>query len=112
MTDFFPTLLDIAGTKKIQWLPLDGTTFYDNLTGSPSHQRSYVYWYWTASGGNKVKTFIADYNYKLYDSANGGAFYNIALDKYELNPLLHGNLTPAEKKEKSSFSKILKNATL
>ncbi|HRI20787.1 MAG TPA: sulfatase-like hydrolase/transferase [Panacibacter sp.] len=110
MTDFFPTMLDIIGAKKNVWLPLDGTTFYDNLTGLPAKQRSYVYWYWTASGGSKVKSFIADYNYKLYDSLNGGGFYNITLDKYELNPIPPERLTPAEKKEKSTFAKILKNA--
>jgi hypothetical protein len=35
MTDFFPTIADIAKTSLTAWKPLDGVTFYDNIIGTP-----------------------------------------------------------------------------
>jgi arylsulfatase A len=110
MTDFFVTIADIAGTGLSIYRPLDGTSFYDNITGNidPLKQRNYVYCYWPREYQQKVNlSYVTDYNYKLYYSLNGGNFYNIRLDKYEKNPIPDNQLTTAEQKRKIKFTKII-----
>ncbi len=114
MTDFLPTFAEIAKiSKPTTWGTLDGTTFYDNLIGNPVRQRSWVYCYWPTYNIFKHPSisFVYDYNYKLYDSINGGNFYNIRKDLYEQNPIPNGKLTPDEKEKRETFNKIL-NAAL
>lgn len=110
MTDFLPTFAKIAGIPKpTTWGPLDGVTFYDNLIGNPSKQRSSVYCFWPTYNPQKYPSvsYIFDYNYKLYDSINGGKFYNIRNDVYEKSPIPNSQLTPEEKEIKDDFNKIL-----
>ena len=113
MTDFFPTFAKLAGVTSAglaPYKPLDGTSFYDNLTGniSPLTQRSTVYCYWPREYQQKVDlSYVTNYNYKLYDSLNGSRFYNIRKDFYEKNPIPDNKLTPAEKSAKDRFNKIL-----
>lgn len=111
MTDFFPTFCDIAASTKTPYQPLDGTTFYDNLIGNitASKQRTYVYCYWPRDYQRKIDlSYVTNYNYKLYDSLNGGNFYDIRADVYERNPIPNNQLTPDEKKTKNQFTKILR----
>ncbi len=109
MTDFFPTFAAIANTSVKPYKPLDGTTFYDNLTGTLGAQRSDVYCYWPRDYQRKIDlSYVTDYNYKLYDSLNGGQFYNIRTDVYEKNPIPNNQLTPGEKTIKNKFKKILR----
>ncbi|QEC66614.1 sulfatase-like hydrolase/transferase [Panacibacter ginsenosidivorans] len=113
MTDF---LTSFAGIAKIPvpttWGKLDGKTFNDNLQGNivATKQKSYYYTFWPTDfdAPNNTTSFIFDYNYKLYDSAHGGQFYNIRLDVNEKNPIDDDDLTNAERKIKSSFNAILK----
>jgi arylsulfatase A-like enzyme len=108
LTDILPTLAGIAGIPKPStWGPLDGTTFYDNLTGDPLQQRKSVYCYWPGYFKRPTKSFVYDYDYKLYDSASGGKFYNIRADVYEQHPLKSSQLTPDEKDIKRKFKRIL-----
>ncbi|HEX5150671.1 MAG TPA: sulfatase-like hydrolase/transferase [Parafilimonas sp.] len=111
MTDFFPTFAEIAGAAKTPYEPLDGATFYDNLRGAilPSKQRSEVYCYWPRTYQGKIDlSYATDYNYKLYDSLNGGGFYNIRKDIYEKSPIPNKQLTDDEKKIRNKFRKILR----
>lgn len=113
MTDF---LTSFAGIAKIAipttWGKLDGKTFYDNLKGSinQAKQKRYYYTFWPTDydAPNNTSSFIFDYNYKLYDSAHGGQFYNIRLDPNELKPIADDNLTEEERKLKASFNEILR----
>ena len=106
MTDFFPTFADISGLSKTLYKPLDGTTFYDNLLGAPVDQRKNVYCYWPREYQQKINlSYVTDYNYKLYDSLNGGKFYNIRLDKYEKSPIPDNQLTLKEQTIKGQFKK-------
>lgn len=111
MTDFFPTFADIAGASKNPYKPLDGITFYDNLTGiiSSASQRTSVYCYWPREYQRKIDlSYVTDYNYKLYDSLNGSGFYNIRTDVYEKNPIPNNKLTAEEKKTRNQFKRILR----
>ena len=108
MTDFFPTFSDLSGLSKKLYTPLDGTTFYDNLNGVPTNQRTNVYCYWPRDYQQKVDlSYVTDYNYKLYDTLNGGHFYNIRIDKYEKSPIPDNQLTTKEQKIKAQFQKII-----
>jgi arylsulfatase A len=115
MTDFFPTFADMSGASVTPYLPLDGTTFYDNLTGTitPAKQRSTVYCYWPRnydyihSKGIDL-SYVFNYNYKQYDSLNGGKFYDIVNDVYEHHPIPANQMTPDEKKAKQAFKVILR----
>jgi len=114
MTDFFPTFANIAKvTSTTSYLPLDGTTFYDNMTGTvtANKQRSSVYCYWPRSYQGKADiSYVCNYTYKLYNAANNGNFYNIVNDVYEQHPIPNSQLTPTEKKTKNQFSKILQQS--
>lgn len=111
MTDILPTLADIAGVRKpTTWGTLDGVTFSDNLIGRPANarQRKTVYCYWPRDYQKQPdKSFIFDYTYKLYDSLNGGGFFNMQSDPDELNPIPDNQLTPAELQKKTSYKNIL-----
>jgi arylsulfatase A len=109
MTDFFPTLADIAKVGKTAYQPLDGTTFYDNILGSRSKQRSNIYCYWPRDYQKKLDiSYVLDKTYKLYDSLNGGYFYNVPADIYEQHPIPNKQLTTEEKKTKNQFRRILR----
>jgi len=108
MTDFFPTFSEISGFSRTLYKPLDGTSFYDNLNGALSKQRTNVYCYWPRDYQQKIDlSYVTDYNYKLYDTLNGGNFYNIRRDKYEKAPIPDNQLTPEEQKIKAQFKKII-----
>lgn len=68
-TDFFPTLLDLAGIGAPADLKLDGQSFAPQILGRGGRPRSWVY----AQVGRKY--FIADHRYKLYGD---GTFVDIA----------------------------------
>lgn len=112
MTDFLPSFAGIAGIPvPTTWGPLDGTTFYDNLTGDLTQQRSTIYCYWPSYFKRyTAKSFVFDYNYKLYDSLNGNLFYNIRMDTYEQHPIPYSQLTPYERQLRHTFRKILDDA--
>jgi arylsulfatase A len=109
MTDFFTSFSELAGVSLAPYLPQNGISFYDNLVGNPADQRSTIYCYWPRDYQQKPDiSYVADYNYKLYDSLNGGLFYNIRLDMYEKHPIPNNELTSAEQKIKNDFKKILR----
>lgn len=111
MTDFFPTFSKIAGAQNTPYKPLDGLSFWDNLTGTivQGSQRKNVYCYWPRSYQGEIDlSYVLNYNYKLYDSLNGSRFYNIRKDPYEKNPIPDNKLTASEKKVKNNFTVILR----
>ena len=111
MTDFFPTFGNITGASLAPYQPLDGTTFYDNLTGTitPAKQRTTVYCYWPRDYQHKIDlSYVLNYDYKQYDSLNGGKFYDLQTDIYEKHPIPANQLTSDEKKTKKAFKVILR----
>jgi arylsulfatase A len=112
MTDFFPTFADISGASDAPYQPLDGTTFYDNLIGAidSATQRTTVYCYWPIlfRGQRYTISYVFNYQYKQYDSLNGGKFFDIVNDPYEHYKITASQMTPDEKKAKQSFKVILR----
>jgi len=68
-TDFFPTVLELAGARAPEGLTLDGQSFAPQILGGQGQPRSWVY----AQVGRDY--FIADRRYKLY---GGGTFVDIS----------------------------------
>jgi len=68
-TDFFPTVLELTGTKPPEGLKLDGHSIALQILGKPGRPRPWVY----AQVGREY--FIADQRYKLYGD---GKFVDIS----------------------------------
>jgi arylsulfatase A len=67
-SDFFPTVLELTGTKAPEGLKLDGQSIAPQILGKPGRPRPWVY----VQLGRDY--FIADQRYKLYDD---GKFVDI-----------------------------------
>ena len=113
MTDFMPTMAGLAGIPTpTTYGTLDGTTFYDNLTGTKKKDRTYVFCHWkdvfAGTGRPPLQRYAFDYTYKLYDTlAPASNFYNLLLDPMELSPISNNKLTKAQKQEKAFLQGVL-----
>jgi arylsulfatase A-like enzyme len=111
-TDFLPTLADVAHIPvPNNYGTLDGTSFYDNMTGVTGKDRKWVFCQWDNNPLDDVpvERFINDRIYKLYDTVGegNGKFYNIADDMWETHPIPNDKLTPEERQKKNYFRSIL-----
>lgn len=107
--DFLPTVAEAVRTEIDEsYGIIDGLSFYKQLTGKPTEVRSYVFNHYvpyTENGNNRLKRWINDTTYKLYDQT--GKFYNIALDPEEENPIKMNERTPEEKDIVQNFQNIM-----
>lgn len=109
MTDFFVTFAKISRASTTPFLPLDGTSFHDNLIGANGPKKNYEYCYWPREYQRKIDiSYVTDNTYKLYDSLNGGLFYNVRKDADEKSPIPDNQLTPNEQKIRNRFKVILR----
>ncbi len=111
-TDFLPTLADIAHIPvPTNYGILDGTSFYDNMMGTPGRNRDWVFCQWDNNPLDDVpaERFINNRKYKLYDSVGqgNGRFYEIDNDMYEKNAIPDNALTPEQLQIKQYFRSIL-----
>ena len=78
LSDFLPTLVDLAGAKLPESVTIDGRSFAPRILGQSQLERDWIY----IERGNERT--IMDKRYKL----NGdGSFYDIKRDPYEQSPL-------------------------
>jgi arylsulfatase A len=79
-TDFYATIADAAGVELGEDDPIDGRSFFPQLTGANAHPRDWVLNhyqpYWGAMPGQYVRTV----DYKLY---RDGHFYEVSKDLFE-----------------------------
>jgi len=107
-TDFLPTLAEAAGLKVPQsYDPIDGKSFYSQLTGQPSIPRDWIFCHFNPhnNSNNKTTRWIQDTTYKLYDG--NGNFFNIAADPGEKNPIKAISITAQEKQIKAKFQNTM-----
>ncbi len=84
-TDFFPTLLNLAGTADTAGDKLDGKSFYPQLKGNTSDQRDWIYTYYDPKWGKYTrKVFAQTLDWKIYET---GEIFNLKNDREELKPL-------------------------
>jgi arylsulfatase A len=105
-SDFLPTFADLANVS----IPdgTDGKSHFQLFNGQIQKPRKTVFVHYDPlkSGGTERRygRFAQNKEYKLY---NDGKFYNVAMDKREMNPIPEQDLTSKEKNLKTSFKLIL-----
>jgi len=94
-TDFFPTMLRVAGVDYPANLRLDGIGLMPELTGNEGPQRQWVYVWYARDGGPKGTEFARNQRYKLY---RDGRYFDIRHDVRERSPLAVDSLSSAQQK--------------
>lgn len=89
-SDFYPTLLDVAGIEVDRPQTIDGRSFLPLLRGEKGTPREWVYsWYLAKGNGKKkieAKAWARDQRYKLY---NNGKLFDVQEDVLEKRPLMN-----------------------
>jgi arylsulfatase A-like enzyme len=89
-TDFFPTIMEMAGLKPQVPLPIDGVSFTTALRGK-EHKRGPLYWHYPHYGnqGNAPTAAIRDGDWKLIEWYEDGRLelFNLREDIGEKNDL-------------------------
>ncbi|HTN20486.1 MAG TPA: sulfatase-like hydrolase/transferase [Pelobium sp.] len=84
-TDFFPTILNLAGTTSKVEDKLDGKSFYPQLKGNTNDQRNWIYTYYDPKWGKYTrKVFAQTLDWKLYET---GEIFDLNNDREELKPI-------------------------
>jgi arylsulfatase A len=84
-SDFVPTLADVAGAQLPQNTIIDGRSFLPQLRGRKGNPRDWIFChYGPEHGGRKLKRFVRDKRWKLYDS---GWLFDVDADVLEQNPI-------------------------
>ena len=91
-TDFYPTMLEMAGLGSKPEQHLDGVSFVPILKGDASFKRKPIYWYYTFAKegtGNPSMAAVRDGDYKLVEFMYENRFelYNLKDDVGEQNDL-------------------------
>ena len=86
VSDFFPTLVDLAGAELPADVILDGRSFADRLRGASTQVRDWVF------AEHKGRAFVKDRRWKLY---NDGQLFDLANDQSEQQPLPAQRPSPA-----------------
>ena len=85
-SDFFATVIELAGAKLPAERSVDGISFASRLQGKGASDREYIFCHYWGFGrrADEAQDAIHDGQWKLY---NDGRFYNIGKDPGEQNPL-------------------------
>ncbi|HYK45885.1 MAG TPA: sulfatase-like hydrolase/transferase [Parafilimonas sp.] len=105
-TDFLPTAADIAKISEPDtYGVLDGTSFYQGLTGHSEHARSWIFCHFDPHPGNDtVERYVQNTIYKYYEDDR---FYDIVADILEEHPIPDSLLSVDEQNVKSQFKDVL-----
>ena len=83
-TDFYATLLDVAGKKTDTKEPFDGRSFFPQLNGASGNPREWVLCHYQCYWNKQPGQFARTARYKLY---RDGRFYEVPVDLDESNNL-------------------------
>ena len=92
-SDFYPTLLELAGSNPQPDTRLDGISFADRLHGKPGATTRQITYCWYQRNGERpiASQHTRTTRYKLYID---GRFFDTHADLYEQSPLNTENLSP------------------
>jgi arylsulfatase A len=114
-SDYFPTLMDVAGVAISQPSELDGRSFLPQLLGQPGNPRQWIYvWYYRngdVDGDYKDKQageYALTRTHKLYLD---GRFYDIAQDPQEKRPLKDHALPDALRGVRDMLREVVESRT-
>ncbi len=105
LNDFFPTLMELAGTDMPADHPKDGTSLVPWLTQTATQPiRNYQFIHYNPMWGKIPGRFVFNSEWKLYERKK---LFNTAIDISEKNNLLNGKLTGNALITKNEFQKII-----
>ena len=87
-TDFYPTIAEAAGVTLDQSDPIDGRSFFPQLTGEPGHPRDWALCHYQPYWNKEPGQFARTQQFKLY---RDGRYYNVPNDLYEKNQIEAGD---------------------
>ncbi|MCA9245478.1 MAG: sulfatase-like hydrolase/transferase [Planctomycetales bacterium] len=93
-SDMLPTLVAAAGAKRPRGVELDGRSFLPQLLGETGEPRTWIYCWYARNGGPTGKELARNQEYKLYSD---GAFYHVAVDPQEKQPLADDALSKSQR---------------
>ncbi len=96
--DFFPTLADAAGMSVSEWEPLDGCSFWPQLTGRVGHPRNWLLCHYQPWWDKTPGRFVRTQRYSLYED---GRFFDLLKDPEERQDL--SAAVPAEARRCRAF---------
>jgi arylsulfatase A len=112
LADFLPTFAEAGNiTNLSKYGTLDGLSFYKRMFGIEDTAKSQLFLHFDSGPGfTKLKRWVRDKTYKLYDSIGSGGiyrFYNIVNDEEEQHPLTNNMLNANELEIRAKFIAIL-----
>ncbi|GJM29430.1 MAG: arylsulfatase [Cyclobacteriaceae bacterium] len=106
-TDFFPTILEVAGKDPTADQSLDGFSFFPQLLNQPAKTREWVFCHYDPRWGNFPKTrYVHNVEWKLYED---GTVVNIVKDPEEKNRLRIEDLSTDQQEIILNFQGVLSN---
>ncbi len=104
-TDFYPTLLDIAGGGSGDPGSLDGISFYPQLLGEASETRPWIFCHYYPNWGNfPSRRYVQNTELKLYDD---GSIFRINEDPAEQHPIPLQQLNDSQQTLIAGFETVL-----
>jgi arylsulfatase A len=107
LSDFFPTLVDLAGAELPPGLALDGRSFLPQLLGQPGDPRDWVYLSNWALPAGPFQVAARDRRFKLHGD---GRLFDLAADPEERSPVPREARTPeaarAERKLAAALRRV------
>ena len=103
-TDFYPTLLDVAGVSQPE-TTRDGISFYSQLLGEESETRSWIFCHYAPNWGQfPSRRYVQNTELKLYDD---GSIYQVKKDPMEEHPVELDHLDADQQHQISTFRGVL-----
>lgn len=98
MSDFLPTLVEIAGAELPAGISLDGKSFADRLTGADHQGREWVF------AQHKGRAFVKNQRWKCYDD---GTLYRLPPHLEEELPVARSQLSAADAAEVKKLDQVM-----
>ena len=87
VTDFLPTMMDVAGVEAPEGYVIDGTSFYPQLRGETGDPKDWLFFHFQPMSPNVAADtirFVRDREWKLYET---GELYDLNADLDEEMPI-------------------------
>ena len=105
LSDFLPTLADVAGAEMPEGL--DGVSFLPQIKGQAGNPRPWLYqFYHPRPETRRAVRFVRDQRWKLYGD---GRFYNVAIDPLERSSLKPARPDSPAGRARTKLAKALKS---
>ncbi|TWU27894.1 sulfatase-like hydrolase/transferase [Bythopirellula polymerisocia] len=98
VSDFLPTLAEVAGGELPSGITLDGRSFANRLEGEGSGPREWVF------AEHKENAFVKDRRWKLFSD---GRLYDVQEDSNEQSPLKIGDVPHADSRAASQLNEAI-----